>query len=394
MVHFQTRPGRTGTPVANPTGGPAVRRTGRSRTRWAGRIALRAAAVVVLAAGTLFLASGTAGSSVAQPPPTSTPQAPGIAVIAQQPIDLPDPMMVAAGGRYHVYLSTAFGDTSQSNVPELVGTPGRWGRPFDAMPAVPSWAEPARSGGKVWDPFVQKVGKRYLLYFSAVLRWAGPTTHCLGVAASADARGPFVPVAGPPIVCQPDQGGDIDVQPFHDTGGPDGPDHPWYLIWKSDNNNLRPIRPTLIWAAPLSNDGLTLTGTARVIYRADLPWQKPVLEAPQMVSAPDGSTWLFYSAGTGFATPGYAMGVAACDGPLGGCHDYGTRPLVATNDQGAGPGEETVFIAPDGSYWLLYNPWHTGLPFMLFRPAEGVRIGWDVNGPYVGQAGVFPSPSG
>jgi hypothetical protein len=87
------------------------------------------------------------------------------------------------------------------------------------------------------------------------------------------------------------------------------------------------------------------------------------------------------------------MGVAECPGPLGPCQDGGAGPLVTSNKQGAGPGEETVFVAPDHSYWLLYNPWHTGLPFMLFRPAEGIRIGWNSRGPYVAEAGRFPPPT-
>lgn len=354
-----------------------------------------AALVVVplgLVAGIALFTAGSAESSIPQPSATRTPDAPGITVIPAGPIDLPDPMMVYADGEYHVYLSTAFGDTTGANVPELRGAPGRWGHEMDALPVVPTWAEPGRKGGKVWDPYVEKIGGLYLLYFSAALDRPGPPTHCLGAAESVDATGPFVPVTGPPLVCQVDRGGDIDVQPFYDPTGPDGSSHPWYLIWKSDDNNRKPPHVTSIWAAPLSNDGLTLTGAAHIIFHPYLPWHYGLTEAPQMVRSPDGRTWLFYSAGIGFSTPEYAMGVAQCDGPLGGCHDFGTKPLVSTNSQGSGPGEETVFIAPDHSYWLLYNPWHTGLIYMLSRPVEGVRIGWNANGPYVAEAGVFPPP--
>lgn len=301
--------------------------------------------------------------------------------------------MVTQNGRYHVFLSTAFGDNSGANVPELVGTPGRWGPSFDAMPTVPTWARGAARGGKTWDPYVARNGDGYLLYFSAELNQPGRKTHCLGVARSSSVNGPFVPLTGPPLVCQRDHGGDIDVQPFSYPTGPDGPAHPWYLIWKSDDNNLRPTpRPTAIWAAPLADDGLSLNGPGRIIYRSQLSWQRPVIEAPQMTTSPDGRTWLFFSAGKGFFTNQYSMGVALCRGPLGGCQNWTPQPLVSTNSQGQGPGEETVFVAPDRSYWLLYNPWHTGLGFLLYRPAEGVRIGWAKTGPYVAEAGAFPSP--
>jgi hypothetical protein len=230
------------------------------------------------------------GGSVA-PPATSTPDAPGIAV-ATGSIDLPDPMFVTADGQYHMYLSSSFGDRSRTNVPEQTGRPGHWGPVTEALPSVPAWGESTVRGGRVWDPYVQKFGKGYLMYFSeslghqsaSVTALSTLSVHCLGVARSATAEGPFVPVAGPPIVCQPDHGGDIDVQPFIDPNGPNGAEHPWYLIWKSDDNNLRHPRPTLIWAAPLSNDGLRLTGAGRVIFQSDQAWERPVLEAPQMVS--------------------------------------------------------------------------------------------------------------
>lgn len=352
------------------------------------------AIVIVVAAAVVawLLVAISARSAAGQPARTATPDAPGIAVVPPQPIDLPDPMMVAADGKYHVFLSTAFGDPSLANVPELVGVPGDWGRSHDAMPTVPSWALPGGRGGKTWDPYVQRIGGRYLLYFSAQLDQPGRATHCLGVAQSPNVDGPFVPLAGPPLVCQRSRGGDIDVQPFYDPSGPNGRNHPWYVIWKSDDNNLRPTpRATAIWAAPLADDGLTLTGPGTVIFEGQLAWEQPLVEAPQMVKSPDGRTWLFFSAGQ-FFTDQYAMGVALCRGPLGGCRTVGTQPLVSTNRQGTGPGEETVFIAPDHSYWLLYNPWHTGLTFMLYRPAEGVRIGWGRTGPYIAEAGVFPSP--
>jgi Glycosyl hydrolases family 43 len=360
------------------------------------RRALKAALVVVVAAavsGTALIMTATAATSpVPQPQPVLNPNAPGIVVMTGPDMDLPDPMFLTAGGAYHVYLSTALADPTRSNVPELTGAPGRWGPVTDALPVLPAWARPARAGGHTWDPYVQKIGGSYLLYYSATLRAVRPTTHCLGVARSSSPSGPFVPVGAQPLLCQLSQGGDIDVQPFYDPKGPDGRQHPWYLIWKSDNNNLRPPKPTAIWAAPLANDGLTLAGSATVIFRAERSWEAPVLEAPQMVRSPDGRVWLFFSAGSGFYTARYSMGVAACAGPLAACHTFGPGPLVATNSQGAGPGEETVFVAPDQSYWLLYGPWHDADDAAPLRPVEGVRIGWNVLGPYVAEGGQFPAP--
>ncbi len=362
----------------------------RPSPRRALKIALAVVVVAALGGSAVALTSTPASSSVPQPQPVLNPNAPGIVVVSARSIDLPDPMFLAAGGTYHMYLSTAFADTTHANVPELTETPTGWGPEADALPSPPSWARPASAGGKTWDPYVQRIDGAYLLYYAATLRTVRRPTHCLGVARSLSPVGPFEPVGTGPLVCQLSQGGDIDVQPFYDPSGPDGPGHPWYLTWKSDDNNLRPHRPTAIWTAPLADDGLSVTGTPTVIFRAETAWEQPVLEAPQLVRSPDGRVWLFFSAGSSFYTAGYSMAVAACAGPLGPCHTFGSRPLVATNSQGSGPGEETVFIAPDHSYWLLYSPWHTGIPLALFRPVEGVRIGWNRAGPYLAEGGRFP----
>lgn len=344
--------------------------------------------------------AGRAGSlqstSLDDPPPTPTPQAPGINIASSKTIDLPDPFLFYSGGEYYMYLSTAFPDQNL-NVPMLVGTPGRWwSQPVDALPQVPDWALPASSGTYVWDPDVVHLGDLYVMYFAATVRF-DPTavrpTHCIGVAVSSSPRGPFVPEIGPPIVCQENLGGDIDVQFFSDPNGPGGAAHPNYLIWKSDNNNLPGSGQSTVWAASLSDNGLSLTGNPVAIFTGDEPWEQPIVEAPQMVQAPDGTDWLVFSAGDGFFSPDYAMGMARCNGPLGGCHSITDTPLISSNSQGSGPGEETVFVGSDRSTWILYSPWHSGNPFALLRPVEAVRIGWNEQGPYVAEAGRFPTPA-
>ena len=377
-------------PIANSVG---LAELAGVRTRWRHwRSTTALSAMAALAVIAVTFVRGPSPQIPAQPARTTSPAAPGTVVIPAQNFDLPDPMMVMAGGKYYTYFSTAFLDASHANVPELVGSPGHWGPEVDALPRLPSWARDAHHGGKVWAPYVLQIHGQWLMYFSASLKRPGRVYHCLGVARGASAAGPFVPVGTQPLECQLPEGGDIDVQPYQDPTGPGGAGHPWYLLWKSDNNSLTPIRPTLIWSAPLSNDGLTVRGRAAVIFAPDESWQLPVLEAPQMVRSPYGGEWLFYSAGKGFFAGRYAIGVAKCSGPMGLCHDLTNVPLVATNAQGAGPGEETVFVGPDHSYWLLYNPWHTGILFGLMRPAEGVRIGWTPEGPYVADAGTFPQP--
>ncbi len=376
---------------------------GRVRAPLVGTIGLGLAVVAAATAGGIAGVSALAGgshgalqtASIAEPRPTVTPQAPGIAIASSRAIDLPDPFLLSSGGTYYLYLSTAFPDQTL-NVPMLVGKPGSWSGPTEALPEVPEWAVPASKGTYVWDPDVVHLAGVYVMYFAATVRFdpSNPLpTHCIGVATSSSPAGPFVPSVGPPLVCQENLGGDIDIQFFTDPNGPGGAAHPNYVLWKSDNNNLAGSGTPTVWAAPVSDDGLTLTGNPVAIFVADEPWEAPIVEAPQMLRSPDGTEWLVFSAGEGFYSANYAMGMARCDGPLGGCHSISNTPLISSNQQGAGPGEETVFVGDDHSAWILYSPWHAGDLNALLRPVEAARIGWNAKGPYIAQAGRFPPPS-
>jgi len=327
--------------------------------------------------------------STVQPPRTTTPQAPAI-FIASSHEDLSGSWLVPLGDDYALFTSTAFGNV-EDNVPVMVGRPGHWSDPADALPSLPAWAVPVQQGGDTWEPEVVRIGSRQVMYFSATVRGTDPAIHCLGTAVSNTVLGPYTP-SPQPIVCQRAQAGDIDAQVVFD-GGTGATDGTADLVWKSDNNALHGHGTPLIWSQPLSADGLSVVGSPRVIYRtADAPaWAQPLVEAPQMVMSPFGGWWLFYSGGDGYLYPTYAIGVARCASVSGPCTAVGSQPFVKTNLQGAGPGEET-FYRSVGSDWLLYSPWHSATPFKVFRPVAAARIGWTPAGPYLAQAGNFPPP--
>jgi hypothetical protein len=365
------------------------------RAAWVGLVA-----VVLLTAATLA-ATSTVSSGAApghrvfarQPAPTRHPERPGIAIATSKSFDLPDPFILDTGGKYYMYLSTAFNDNTQ-NVPLLVGSPGHWSKkPIDAVPQLPAWAVGDPLAQQLtWSPAVYKLGDLYVIYFSPEVRGPVPTMHCIAIGTSPDPSGPFY-VSPTPFVCQSNLGGDIDPQLFVDPHGPDGPYQPNYLVWKSDNNSDPGHGVPAIWAQPISNDGLFLEGTPVRLFAPDRSWEMPLVEAPQMALSPNGSLWMFFSGGTGFFSDNYAMGAVHCTGPLGPCVDSRPGPLLASNAQGAGPGEETYFVGPDGSDWLLYSAEHTQDPYELYRPVEAARIGWNAHGPYVAEAGRFPRPS-
>jgi len=350
-------------------------------------IAMLVASAAVIGACAVGANPAARAASEPQPPPAPT-LAPGIA-IATASFDLPDPFLLDVGGTYYMYLSSAFGDQPQ-NVPVLTGEPGHWSkRSIDAVPDMPAWAV----GGLTWAPAVYKVGSHYVMYFAPEVRGSNPMQHCIAIGFSPDPAGPFL-VNPEPFICQRNLGGDIDPQLFVDPHGPDGPDQPYYLIWKSDNNSTPGDGTTTIWAQPVANDGYTLEGQPVPIFRPDQSWQKPLVEAPQMALSPNGDVWLFFSAGKGFYTADYGMGAVRCTGPLGPCSDPLPGPLIGTNAEGPGPGEETYFVGPGDSDWLLYSPVHNGDLSELYRPVEAARIAWRHGSlPYVAEAGTFPAPT-
>jgi hypothetical protein len=338
--------------------------------------------VAALAAVVSLTAMGNTGAGCG---PAHPPAAPGQSIASSATQDLPDGFVVPDGNRYVVFLSSAFGDPHQ-NIPTIVGTPGHWSAPFDALPALPAWAIARTEGGLVWSPEVARFGDRWVMYFSPPISGLshGRHIHCLGVATSASLTGPYT-ATDAPVVCQRNQGGDIDGQPVDAGGGRH------VLVWKSDNNAGRQFGADTVWDGALSADGLTVTGAPRVVYSADVSpgWARPIVEAPQMVRAPDGTWWLIYSGGYGYATAAYGIGAARCGTLDGPCRAVQDTPLLATNRQGKGPGEETVYTA-GGTSWVVYSPWYLGIWGKWFRPVTVARLQWCPSGPVVTTPAAFP----
>ncbi|HEY1652382.1 MAG TPA: glycoside hydrolase family 43 protein [Acidimicrobiales bacterium] len=310
-----------------------------------------------------------------EPPTSGDPGAPGTWLSVGP--DETDPFMVVDNGTYDLFTSRDAG--SSANVPVRSATvPGHWGPVLDALPTLPAWAQP----GWAWAPDVQRFGDRDVLYFTTLLKGSSPATMCIGAAVGPSVTGPFV--AQPdPFICQPALGGSIDPRTFV------APDGQVFMLWKSDQNATSLTTPTQIFSQPLSLDGLHLVGQPTSIFAPDEAWQGTIVEAPQLWVA-GGTYYLFYS-GSWFNQSGYAIGVARCAGPLGPCADTSPVPLLGSNAQGAGPGEESVFSDQKG-IWLLYAPFHSPAPRPgPARPATAVRLGFDSAGVYLATTPVTPA---
>jgi len=321
-------------------------------------------------------ATGSAGAATTrvvsyyQPPPAPDPNLP--ATMITSGADQPDPFMVVQGGKYYLFTSEG---TEPDNVPvEEAIKPGHWGPVTDALPTLPPWA----GRGFTWAPDVHRFGSSYMLYFTAIVKNSNPDMQCIGAAVGTRLTGPYT--ADPtPIICNTTQGGSIDPRTFVDGNGTP------YMTWKSDeNSDVNGTSLTNIYSQRLSADGRHLLGQPTRIFGPDETWQGRIVEAQNLVEV-HGVYYMFYS-GNWFNQPYYGIGVARCNGPLGPCADFSSSPFLASNGQGAGPGEESVFSDSTG-IWLVYNPFRfdgTSYVPSTNRPVAMARLGFGPAGPYLG----------
>lgn len=114
--------------------------------------------------------------------------------------DFPDPTVIKAGdGSYYAYGTQSERAGKMVNIQvarssDLV----HWSYLGDALPRKPDWASTTQD---FWAPHVQRVGIRYLMYFSARPNNADDRHGlCLAVASAPTPAGPFVDM-GHPLLC-------------------------------------------------------------------------------------------------------------------------------------------------------------------------------------------------
>jgi beta-xylosidase len=196
------------------------------------------------------------------------------------------------------------------------------------------------------------------MYYSAIVS-SNPNRHCIGVAIadSTNPAGPYSPASTNPLACPLDQGGAIDASIFQDSDGTR------YILYKIDgnsvghggdcNNSIEPLAATPIMLQRVSEDGVTPVGDAVQLIDRDAS-DGPLVEAPSLVRAGDGTYLLFYSTHC-FTDVKYDVRVATARTVAGPYSKNGVS-VLASNDQLYGPGGATV--VNDGN--MLFHGWCNG----------------------------------
>jgi beta-xylosidase len=186
--------------------------------------------------------------------------------------------------------------------------------------------------------------------------------HCIGVAASNTAIGPYTPQQHP-LICltetEVSEGREsIDPAPFLDDDGT------LYLAWKLGGKMNKYL--TRINLSKLSPDGLSVVGPTTELMTNDRnSWEGINVEAPFLMKR-DGTYYLFYS-GNLFQSSEYGVGYAVSRSIAGPYVKSVSNPILSSGPiVGYGPGEETIFRDGCGNDWLGFsdydNPNEVGLP--------------------------------
>jgi len=308
----------------------------------------RATAVV---AGLLGVVIGLTGCAGAGSAPSSSPSSTGPDFVIDQ--DFADPGVIVEGDTAYAFATNTAGFTIRAATSSDMTT---WTvSDKDALTSLPAWASP----GKTWAPEVAKVENGFVMYLTA--KDASSAYQCIGTATSSTAAGPYVGVGTQPLVCPQDAGGAIDASTFRDDDGK------LYLVWKTDGNCCG--LDTWIELAPLSADGLSLTGPPVKLLKQDKAWEGDLIEAPTLVKR-DGRYVLFFSAND-YSTDRYAIGTATAS-VISGPYTASDEPFLSSassHGRYIGPGGQSV-VTFKGKDWLVFHSWDEAYAYrgMLVRP--------------------------
>ncbi len=171
------------------------------------RATLLALGLAGTVAATMFATTASAGHAVA----TLMVPTIGTAQVVDQN-DVADPSILTVGSTYYRFGTTDW----MSNVPTATSTDlVHWTALPDSLPVLPRWAAPSIS--MTWAPSVVAAGGRYLMYVATEEEASG--RQCIALATSSGPQGPYTDVSSQPFLCQRSLGGSIDPDVQQDARG-------------------------------------------------------------------------------------------------------------------------------------------------------------------------------
>jgi hypothetical protein len=278
--------------------------------------------------------------------------------------DFPDPDVTLVDG-VHYAIATSGGWAPV--FPILRSTDLReWEHAGAVLRRAPRWARE-----DFWAPELAELPSgRFAVYYSAwpkrprgAGRPRGGSRYCLGVATAPSPLGPWRD-RGTPLRCT--RSGAIDPTPVVDG------ERLW-LVHKADANSLD--RPTPILAQRLSADGLRLIGPARRLIRNRAPWERRVVEGPELLWR-EGWWHMIYS-GALCCGPkcDYAVGAARARTLIGPWRKHPGNPILRGGRGWRCPGHVSLL---DGQ--VAFHAYRRGHPLegrqMQLAPLTFDASGW------------------
>lgn len=248
--------------------------------------------------------------------------------------DYPDPSIIRVGKDYY---ATATSNDWSPEFPILHSTDlVNWTIAGEVFPRRPEW-----SNGFHWAPEIwQDNGKFYVFY--AARKTGG--SLCIAAATAAKPLGPYTDHGA--MMCQ--EVGSIDAFPIRDETGK------LFVVWKEDGNSVG--KPTPIWAQPLDEKAMKLTGEKQEILTNDPnSWEGNLVEGA-FIMRHNNYFYMFYS-GNACCGRGcnYAMGVARSKTLLGKWEKYEQNPVLKGNENFNCPGHGSIVTTENGRNYLLYH---------------------------------------
>jgi beta-xylosidase len=258
--------------------------------------------------------------------------------------DFPDPAILKDPNSSKWYSFATAGNGKKVQVASAPAVTGPWTwLDIDPITGAGSWA----LNRDIWAPDVRYLSatKQFVMYYAAPYA-ADSRFHCVGAAIASSITGPYTPVNSP-LACPTSQGGAIDPNGYFDEAS-----NTRWVVYKIDGNaighggtcgnTVEPLVPTPIMMQQVAQDGYTKIGAPfQILDRGQ--YDGPLIEAPSLIKASDGTYVLFFSSNC-YSTTLYDISYATSP-TLTGPYTKSSAPLLVTGNYGlTAPGGATSIV--------------------------------------------------